>query len=629
MTPANFSLARLPMRHILLALALTPTSVYALKLPSIFYDNALTDAIARQRPALSDALHSRQERFGQSLSSARAFTAEVGAHPVSAARTLTEAELARWWGDAEMEAPAPATTAPIHAALLAVALAFRASGPVSIVGSVALAFVPSASLTLRAYLAAEAAFFLACCATAATMSTERQAPPLTTERRRELWGRLLRDDTQHARNFASAWFLDEADLDSAPSHRALLFTAVRQLAGWEGPQAARPATRVERARWEELRLDDVTHWLAWGLYNKEVDDLLADEAHELRSLIGDLEEAAGVPLCEDECPARDRTFRPMRASLEPVRWQHRPLFYYAVTTAFVSAVTPATMGGAGYSLASVGVDGGAFRYYHRRVISDEHVPLLGAATAPSSVVVFIHGVGVGPLPYLDLLQRLEEEGTLVVAVELPMVLQQVALRPPPSPDAFAQAFAKMLVDLGVTADVPLTLVGHSLGSAYCQYLRHRLPEAHERPVRAVALLDPIACLLNHARVTSSFVYAPPRTALGAAEEYFVKRELWTANVIARHLPWYEAIVTPHDCSPETRTTIVLSGDDDIVPGDAVRRAFGSFGAWARGARVVTIDGLGHGAWLASDDAKDTIADAVKKAGRDTIVDTVKKSGFAP
>ena len=39
--------------------------------------------------------------------------------------------------------------------------------------------------------------------------------------------------------------------------------------------------------------------------------------------------------------------------------------------------------------------------------------------------------------------------------------------------------------------------------------------------------------------------------------------------------------------------------------------------------------LGHGAWLASDDAKDTIADAVKKAGRDTIVDTVKKSGFAP
>ena len=131
------------------------------------------------------------------------------------------------------------------------------------------------------------------------------------------------------------------------------------------------------------------------------------------------------------------------------------------------------------------------------------MPLLGAATAPSSVVVFIHGVGVGPLPYLDLLQRLEEEGTLVVAVELPMVLQQVALRPPPSPDAFAQAFAKMLVDLSVTADVPLTLVGHSLGSAYCQYLRHRLPEAHERPVRAVALLDPIACLLNHARVTSS------------------------------------------------------------------------------------------------------------------------------
>ena len=76
-----------------------------------------------------------------------------------------------------------------------------------------------------------------------------------------------------------------------------------------------------------------------------------------------------------------------------------------------------------------------------------------------------------------------------------------------------------------------------------------------------------------------------------------------------------SMLSPHDCTPETRTTIVLSALDDIVPGDAIRRAFGSWQSWARGARVVTLDGLGHGGWLADADAKDEIADAVKKASR--------------
>ena len=80
----------------------------------------------------------------------------------------------------------------------------------------------------------------------------------------------------------------------------------------------------------------MTHWLAWGLFNKEVGALAPGEATELRALIGELEEAAGSPLPSAAVAGRGRTFHPMRASLEPVRWQHRPLFYYAVTTALVS-----------------------------------------------------------------------------------------------------------------------------------------------------------------------------------------------------------------------------------------------------------------------------------------------------
>lgn len=110
----------------------------------------------------------------------------------------------------------------------------------------------------------------------------------------------------------------------------------------------------------------------------------------------------------------------------------------------------------------------------------------------------------------------------------------------------------------------------------------------------------------------AFVYKPVGNSLKTAvEEYYVRREIFTSNVIMRHMRWHEAALWPSDCSPTMPTTIILSEDDTIVPVDAVRGCARSWRAYARGVRVLTLPRLGHGGWLGQEDALDAITSRVK------------------
>ena len=121
------------------------------------------------------------------------------------------------------------------------------------------------------------------------------------------------------------------------------------------------------------------------------------------------------------------------------------------------------------------------------------------------------------------------------------------------------------------------------------------PQINKRRVGGLVLLDPIACCLYHPSVTSEFVYPQVTGVLQAAEDYFVKKELFAAALISRHLPWHQANVWLEDCSPAVPTLVGLSTDDKIVPSDAVQKVFGSWSARLRhGTRVLRMPGLGHG-----------------------------------
>ena len=54
----------------------------------------------------------------------------------------------------------------------------------------------------------------------------------------------------------------------------------------------------------------------------------------------------------------------------------------------------------------------------------------------------------------------------------------------------------------------------------------------------------VQCLVWCGNEVKGFIYKPVTSPLVAVEEYFVRRELFVANVAARHLRWHEGGLWP-------------------------------------------------------------------------------------
>jgi len=213
----------------------------------------------------------------------------------------------------------------------------------------------------------------------------------------------------------------------------------------------------------------------------------------------------------------------------------------------------------------------------------------------------------------------------VVAVELAAPAQRLFPYPTAPPARFAKLVAGALDDLGIDRAV---VSGHSLGSAYASYLAAAdargdlAPRAaaegegagsggYRRRVGGLVLIDPIACLLHQPGVSSQFIYTPVRSLKEAADDYYFKKELFTATVVSRHLPWHDAALWLEDRAPHTPTLVAVSGDDSIVPAAAVASVFGSWQARLRGVKVLNLPGIGHGGWLGDAVSGERLAEATR------------------
>jgi len=474
-----------------------------------------------------------------------------------------------------------------------------------------------------AYVLLESSFYVACMSYAATVSTFQQDFGFTPERRKLLWRRILDDASVSPQELARAWFYDEGGLsedygidrsvsiladylaaNAARKAGALLrdepatqpAAAPPTRAGGGGGRGRRPSHVADAERvktlpaFSALSRGDVKGWLARNLFYKEVARLSALEAVELDGLVDELEASAGEKLRPTDAPTPG--LRSMCAGTDAVRWRHRPLWYYFITQGVGKNVwTPAVMAAAGYERRTQE----ELVYWYRPA-----QPTGAPATAPPSqqeAFVFIHGVGVGPAPYAQFLEAAApDRAAAVIAVELSAPAQRIFPDAPPPPERFARLVADAMDSVGIERAV---VGGHSLGTAYASYVasadaRGELarrggseaaasaagsaPSAKSRRISGLVLIDPIACLLHQSRVTNQFVYTPASSLKEAADDYYFKKELFTATVIARQLPWHDAAVWLDERTPQTPTLVALSSQDSIVPAVNVQSVFGSWQA---------------------------------------------------
>lgn len=133
-------------------------------------------------------------------------------------------------------------------------------------------------------------------------------------------------------------------------------------------------------------------------------------------------------------------------------------------------------------------------------------------------IVFVHGIGVGFLPYLVLILGLPVEVD-VFLVEWPHVAMQMTVRGPTVEESVS-SIVRMLDDYHHES---ACFVAHSLGTVLVPWMLH--DSRGRRRVASTILMDPVCFLLCDPTVATKFVYKDPTNALDFLMHFNLSRSV--------------------------------------------------------------------------------------------------------
>ncbi|RUS13533.1 Alpha/Beta hydrolase protein [Endogone sp. FLAS-F59071] len=399
----------------------------------------------------------------------------------------------------------------------------------------------------------------------------------------------------------------------------------------------------ERPKFEEIRRENVAEWLAWAFWDSTLEVVLENprHTHDLYEMLATVEKHYGVTFP----PGYDEDICCIRLSLDPMNAIHRPFAFYAVIftgTQLINALLR-WCGLERYGSESKGyywsntfemdikeVWGKAIAqpYEPERIVYWHYKPQQRASTsAPRkrTPVVFIHGMGLGMISYIEWVLRLLSLDREIFLVELPYVSMRL-VEDVPTMQETVREIDQMLENHGHKQAV---FVGHSLGSAVVSWVLKNTP----KKVAAVIMIDPICFLLHYPDVAYNFVYRIPERANEHIISFFASRELYISHYISRHFHWNQAAffvssassTTPPNASttPSTSTTpssvytlpdrtiVFLSEHDNLVNSPRVTTYLRSHGVDAR-----LMPGLDHASFLFSEEWKARILSGIRSYAED-------------
>lgn len=257
---------------------------------------------------------------------------------------------------------------------------------------------------------------------------------------------------------------------------------------------------------------------------------------------------------------------------------------------------------------------GPMTYYYHSGLAGNILVDDDADDEEATPIVFCHGIGIGLIFYLPLIDDLLKLGRPMILPEIPYVSGFRPWQSPNSvlpPAAVSSTLVAMLATHGFLRGI---FVGHSYGTSWLSYMCKYAPTA----MSAVLFLDPICFCLHVPCLTKHFVY---HRADPGSTSYMVRTDVIINWTIQRSFPWTRISLfteqIPVPCS------VFLSDQDALVPSAKVERYLRSKDApvidfskadrdhFAKGPLNVTVfRGQGHGDWAENRSSSVKIAEAV-------------------
>ncbi|KAL8376821.1 hypothetical protein RB595_007780 [Gaeumannomyces hyphopodioides] len=297
---------------------------------------------------------------------------------------------------------------------------------------------------------------------------------------------------------------------------------------------------VQNAHLDDVRRDNVKDWLLWGLFDREGPPGEDDEELEQYLSVAEARLGHTIRKGRGECEA-------IRLSFDPVKMNNRSLFFYLLVWS-IDHVTA-------FSLYLMG-----FRFYRQkrskffRQFPPRPLALLALkeAAAPGHLsfwarphrsvtrrpIIFIHGVGVGLFPYMQLFRSIPRD-VGVLAVEMMPIAGRLC-EAMPSANNIVASIAAALDQLGPDFD-DCVLVANSYGTFMTTPLL--LSPAVSPKINSLVLVDPTAFLLHLPDVAYNFTRRRPRKYRGDDWQMrMVARDPMIAHTLGRRLSWREHIL---------------------------------------------------------------------------------------
>ena len=202
-------------------------------------------------------------------------------------------------------------------------------------------------------------------------------------------------------------------------------------------------------------------------------------------------------------------------------------------------------------------------------------------------ILFIHGLGIGPILYFPFIWLLCQLGRSVVVVQLRHLSVRFCMTSP-SIDSIVDEIDGILQQQSIDRCI---VVGHSYGT----FIASRLNVVHPERVAGMCMVDPVCCVMHNPKLLRTFVYRdrPWRTVAGCINAIiltFFSREPCIAAAVCRNFRWTELNLWPEDIP--AKTLLVLSEADLLVPIEDVKRIFGTTTA-----KLVVHPSHSHGSYL--------------------------------
>ncbi|GMH46108.1 hypothetical protein BSKO_14072 [Bryopsis sp. KO-2023] len=367
------------------------------------------------------------------------------------------------------------------------------------------------------------------------------------------------------------------------------------------------------AKFEDVKRENMMDLLAYGFWYKSREQMKEEGLGSVpEKMLSMLEAAAQVKFAE----GRTENLKFMSHLWDPVHSFYRPMCFYLLME-FLGILAHSIMNAtgfvqhqhAGYTYFTFAGDPDTARLTrHSRRHSVHSNPMrrlsvMGNPLPEPKPIVFLHGVGVGILPYLDFIQALVCTGHPVIVVEYRHVAMRLCIKIPTC-DEVAAGVASILDQVDVQ---DACFVSHSYGT----FVLARILKARPERVHSTCFIDPVCMGMFFPRLLSTFVYSPARTdtwehVVKDVGRMLVCKEVGIASTMCRGFAWSDLNVWP-DNLPENKSLVVFSGQDILVPGAELKRILEVSGTKTN---IMWHDDLSHGEFLMHPSWKMKILDEI-------------------